>query len=107
MILCSRVDLRQVGKRALESLIRVGAMDSFGQRRALLEVMDRCMAVSTSHFRAISAGQMTFFGTIQGVSDEIYLPVPVILIFENNCNGKKSCWDYIFLITPYPPICPF
>ncbi len=67
-----RVDLRQVGKRALESLIRVGAMDNFGQRRALLDVMDHCMAVSASHFRAISAGQMSIFGTVQGVNDEIY-----------------------------------
>ena len=32
-----RVDLRQVGRRALESLIKVGALDRFGSRPALLE----------------------------------------------------------------------
>ncbi len=85
-----RVDLRQVGKRALESLIRVGAMDSFGQRRALLEVMDHCMAVSASHFRAISAGQMTFFGTIQGVNDEIYLPSSSDIDFREQLQWEKE-----------------
>ena len=31
-----RVDMRKVGKRALESLIQVGALDDFGNRPALL-----------------------------------------------------------------------
>ncbi len=69
-----RVDLRVVGKRALESLIRVGALDSFGNRRALLEALDRIIAVSSSHFRALNSGQMSFFGTVAGVEEEIVLP---------------------------------
>ncbi|HBX69754.1 MAG TPA: hypothetical protein DEH25_10370, partial [Chloroflexi bacterium] len=32
-----RCDLRKVGKRALESLIKVGALDQFGPRSSLLE----------------------------------------------------------------------
>src|SRR5690606_24804136 len=46
--LAKRVDLRQVGKRALECLIKVGALDCFGPRTALLESLDRIMAVSAS-----------------------------------------------------------
>ena len=34
-----RVDLRHVGKRALESLVKVGALDAFGARTAILEVL--------------------------------------------------------------------
>ena len=34
-----RVDLRQVGKRALEALVKVGALDAFGPRRAILDVL--------------------------------------------------------------------
>lgn len=70
-----RVDLRAVGKRALESLIKVGAMDRFGDRAALLAALDRLVSVSTSHFRAAEAGQMSMFGGMTGMQDEsISLP---------------------------------
>jgi DNA polymerase-3 subunit alpha len=69
-----RVDLRTVGKRSLECLIRVGAMDRFGPRRALLEALDQFISVSASHFRAAQTGQLSFFGSIEGVEEEIILP---------------------------------
>jgi len=68
-----RVDLRQVGKRSLECLIRVGALDCFGPRKALLEAMDNMISISSSHFRAVQSGQMSFFGTVAGVEESIYL----------------------------------
>ena len=68
-----RVDLRQVGRRALESLIKVGALDRFGDRKSLLDSIDRVLSVSTSHFRALLAGQMSFFGNIEGVEEDIIL----------------------------------
>ena len=58
-----RVDLRVVGKRALESLIKVGALDSFGPRRALIEALDRLIGLSSSHHRMSQNGQMNLFGT--------------------------------------------
>ena len=69
-----RVDLRAVGKRALECLIKVGAMDAFGNRAALLASLDRIVAISSNHFRAAEAGQMSLFGAATGVVDEIILP---------------------------------
>ncbi|HET9908574.1 MAG TPA: DNA polymerase III subunit alpha, partial [Anaerolineales bacterium] len=69
-----RVDLRAVGKRALECLIKVGAMDSFGNRAALLASLDRIISISSNHFRAAEAGQMSLFGAATGVVDEITLP---------------------------------
>jgi DNA polymerase III subunit alpha len=72
-----RVDLRQVGKRALESLVRVGALDRFGQRTALLEAIDRVVAVSSSHFRAAEMGQMSLFGGHTGIEEQITLPKAV------------------------------
>ncbi len=69
-----RVDLRKVGKRAMESLIRVGALDSLAPRIAMMDSMDRIMALSANHFRAAEAGQMTFFGQKTGVSDTLDLP---------------------------------
>lgn len=57
-----RVDLRQVGKRPLECLIKVGALDSIGQRHSLLRAADQMISVSTSHFRAVEMGQLALFG---------------------------------------------
>jgi DNA polymerase-3 subunit alpha len=72
--LARRVDLRQVGKRALESLVKVGALDNFGPRIALLETLERNISVSASHFRAAESGQISLFGAHTGVVDEISLP---------------------------------
>jgi DNA polymerase-3 subunit alpha len=69
-----RVDLRKVGKRALESLIQVGALDDFGSRPALLEAMDRILAISASNFQAADAGQMSMFGDATGLTETIKLP---------------------------------
>ncbi|MBL8050420.1 MAG: DNA polymerase III subunit alpha, partial [Anaerolineales bacterium] len=69
-----RVDLRSVGKRALECLVKVGAMDSFGNRASLLASLDRIVAISSAHFRAADAGQLSMFGGDSGVVESIHLP---------------------------------
>jgi DNA polymerase-3 subunit alpha len=71
-----RVDLRQVGRRALECLVRVGAMDCFGDRVALCEALDRMLAYSASHFRAVDVGQMSLFCASTGVTDALELATP-------------------------------
>ncbi|MBI4732163.1 MAG: DNA polymerase III subunit alpha [Chloroflexi bacterium] len=70
-----RVDLRAAGKRALECLIKVGALDKFGPRAAMLEGLDQIVSVSASHFRAEQAGQMSLFGAHTGVTESIHLPL--------------------------------
>jgi DNA polymerase-3 subunit alpha len=72
-----RVDLRLVGKRALESLVRVGALDDFAPRTALLEGLDRIISVSAAHFRAKESGQLSLFGAHTGIIETIILP-PVV-----------------------------
>ncbi|RME90697.1 MAG: DNA polymerase III subunit alpha [Anaerolineae bacterium] len=71
-----RVNLHQVGKRPLECLIKVGALDCFGPRLSLLRSLDRIIAISHSYFRAAQAGQMSLFGESTGVNEEITLPPP-------------------------------
>ena len=68
-----RVDLRQVGKRALECLIRVGAMDRFGERPALLQSIDQLVSFSASHFKAVEMGQMALFGPDTGLQEQFVL----------------------------------
>lgn len=69
-----RVDLRHVGRRALECLVKVGALDVFGNRPALLEALDRIIAVSSARFRAKESGQLSLFGAHTGVVEELVLP---------------------------------
>jgi len=66
-----RVDLRHVGKRALESLVKVGALDCLGSRIAILDSLERILALSAAHFRAIDVGQMSLFGASTGISDDL------------------------------------
>ncbi|HYO88543.1 MAG TPA: DNA polymerase III subunit alpha [Candidatus Limnocylindrales bacterium] len=58
-----RLDLRSVGKRALESLIMVGALESFGiDRPTLLNALDRIITHSAALHKATQAGQGSLFG---------------------------------------------
>ena len=72
--LIRRVDLRAMGKRSLECLVKVGALDSFGPRPAILQVIDQMIALSSSHFKAASSGQMSLFGAFAAVIDDLELP---------------------------------
>ena len=58
---CTRVDLKVVNKRSLESLIKVGAMGSFGNRRQLLEVMENVLSGASRAQKERSAGQTSLF----------------------------------------------
>ncbi len=71
--LAQRVDLRLAGKRALEALVKVGALDQFGNRYALLEAIDRLVAASTSHFRAVKSRQISFFAEVGATVTEVNL----------------------------------
>ena len=101
-----RVDLRAVGKRALECLIKVGAMDSFGNRAALLASLERIVAISSNHFRAAEAGQLSLFGAVTGVTETITLPD------VNNVDKREQLnWERELIglyisdhpLTPYQP----
>jgi len=73
-----RVDLRAAGKRGMECLIKVGALDAFGDRAALLASIDRIVAASASHFRSLESGQLSLFGAATGVQAEtIQLPAGI------------------------------
>jgi DNA polymerase III subunit alpha len=67
--LCERVDLRKVGKKALECLIKVGALDAFGERAQLLEGMEQLVGVSRSRHEAEEAGQLSMFDLLGGGLD--------------------------------------
>jgi DNA polymerase-3 subunit alpha len=76
---CRRVDLRSVNRRALEALIKVGALETFGNRAQLLQMIDRMMGLSSSAHHAQDVGQMTLFGGMVDASEtETIGPLPNI-----------------------------
>lgn len=86
-----RVDLRKVGKRPLECLIKVGALDALGDRGAALAVLEQIVNVSTSHFRAKEMGQMDLFGgAMAGEQAMIALPFQTQMSKHDQLEWEKE-----------------
>jgi len=98
-----KVDLRKVGRRALESLIRVGALDGFGDRRAIFTMMDRMISISESHFKAKEEGQLTFFGAVEGLKEEISLPALVSMDPQEKLDWEKELLGLFLTDHPLSP----
>ncbi|HSX19257.1 MAG TPA: DNA polymerase III subunit alpha [Candidatus Saccharimonadales bacterium] len=57
----SRVNLRVVNKKTLESLIKAGAMDKFGKRNAMLKVLEELKNANSSLSKSVAEGQGSLF----------------------------------------------
>lgn len=76
---CERVDLRLVNKRVVESLVKCGAFDSLGARRAqLAAVVDKAMeaAASAQRDRAHGQGSLLDVLSASGTSRREAPPLP-------------------------------
>ncbi|MCY3904127.1 MAG: DNA polymerase III subunit alpha [Caldilineaceae bacterium] len=107
--LCDRVDLRQVNKRSLECLIKVGALDRFGQhpdqmkagiRNRLLDVVDQCIARSAATHSARESGQLSMFdllgaanGSAQPEQFPIRLPDEEATEQEKKSDRERFQWE--------------
>jgi DNA polymerase III subunit alpha len=68
---CRRVDLKKVNKRAMEALIRAGAMDKLGAGRAqLMASIDKAVQQADQQSRNDAAGMMDMFGEMLESSGE-------------------------------------
>lgn len=73
---CTRVDPRAVGKGAIETLIKVGAMDSLtdgtdSKRGILLDSVESAMKFGKSERSAKESGLLSLFGDMEEVSNAI------------------------------------
>jgi DNA polymerase-3 subunit alpha len=59
---CEKVDLRLLNHRVMESLIKAGAMDEFGNRAQLMTVLDKAMERGQKAQRDAEMGQHGLFG---------------------------------------------
>ncbi|MEX2006942.1 MAG: DNA polymerase III subunit alpha [Candidatus Saccharimonadales bacterium] len=60
------VDPRIVNRKALESLIKAGAFDSFAERFSLVNNIDGILALSNQFHKNVASGQTEMFGDMAG-----------------------------------------
>lgn len=71
-----RVDAKALNRRALESMVRAGAFDSFNPNRAqVLNGIDSIIGIANRTAAEEAAGQNDMFGSLASASDEIVLPM--------------------------------
>lgn len=59
---CRAVDPHTVNRKSLESLIKSGALDSFGDRSTLVHNIDNILALSSRYHKDALSGQVDLFG---------------------------------------------
>jgi DNA polymerase III subunit alpha len=65
--LCHRNDARKLNRRALEALIKAGALDSLGaRRRGLMTILEQAMQAAEQQANAAAHGQTDLFGLSDG-----------------------------------------
>ena len=88
---CRRADLRNLNKRAMESMMKAGALDSLGDRGALLASVDRILSLAQTEQRLKQVGQSTMFD-LWGRSVET--PLPGLNLPESPVPaGEKLAWE--------------
>lgn len=92
--LCTRVDNRLVNRKTLESLIKAGALDSFGSRAAQLLVLDQVLEEVHKSSRSKASGQTSLFEADEEfhqanikLPEVEELPLDQLLIFERDFLG--------------------
>ncbi len=67
----SRVDLRKVNRRVIESLIKCGSFDSLGYyRRQLMECLDQAMEEAQRKQKELLSNQASFFDTLDNAGSD-------------------------------------
>lgn len=73
---CSRVDMRLVNKRVVESLILCGAFDSLGNKRSqLIAVLDQASDMAQQMQKDKESGQIGLFGETE-MAEQVQLVLP-------------------------------
>lgn len=99
-----RVGLENMNKKALECLIKAGAMDEFGDRKALLLIMPEVIEKVNRHNKAKNSDQASLF-SFDGVEDETIEPTRIRDDVELAKDSEKMAWEKELLglyITTHP-----
>ncbi len=87
-----RIDQRVVNRRALESLIKVGALDSMGDRAALLASLDEVLT-ATQKAQSMSNQGPTLFETFLGEEQAAMLTSFSLPEVDPATSEEKGIWE--------------
>lgn len=99
---CKRVELGAVNKKTLESLIKAGALDKFGNRAMLLASMSETTEKISKQKKNASDGQGSLFGDEDDIES---LEAAIALDIEDFTNAEKLGFEKEFLgfyLTAHP-----
>ena len=89
--MCRAADMSGLNRKALESLIKVGAFDGFGDRGALVSVADRILRLAQSEARLRTSGQATMFDLF---GDTVPTPLASITLPEGRTSDRqRQQWE--------------
>ncbi len=102
---CNRVDSRKVNKRVNESLIKAGAFDTMGARRAqLMAVLDQAMEQAQASQRDRESGQLSLFSVMSTETKEqaVVITLPNVPEWEDRQKLAYEKETVGFYITGHP-----
>jgi len=102
---CRRIDLHKVNKRVLEGLIKVGAFDSTGARRAqLLSALEGTVGEAATYQEERAQGQTSIFGDLTGpmATELADPPLPDVPEWDQDEKLKYERELTGFYITAHP-----
>ncbi|MBI2063898.1 MAG: DNA polymerase III subunit alpha [Candidatus Yanofskybacteria bacterium] len=86
----TRVQDKDLNKKSLESLIRCGALETFGERAMLLASIDQLLYYSRESRKAQSTGQVSLFA---GPEASVTLPPLRLAMVEPASRAEKLMWE--------------
>ncbi|MEE8442681.1 MAG: OB-fold nucleic acid binding domain-containing protein, partial [Dehalococcoidia bacterium] len=98
--MCRNGDLQSMNRRTVESLIKVGALDAFGDRGALLAGADRVLNMAQQESRRRQSGQTTMFDLF-GESVAAPLGPMELPVAEEVTSREKQLWEKELLGTNF------
>ncbi len=100
---CERVDLGNINRRMIESLIRAGAMDSLeGTRSQKMAALDAAMEAGQRAWRDRECGQEGLFGELMAAEEHRTAPLPNVPDWtdKEKLGGEKEMLG--FWVTGHP-----
>ncbi len=89
--MCREANMGGVNRKTLESLIKVGALDDFGDRAALLDAVDRIIALAQSENRLRNSDQSSMFDLF---GESVSAPLADIALPDVTASdGERDEWE--------------
>ena len=89
--MCRDADLGGLNRKTLECLIKVGALDEFGDRAALLESLDRILTLAQSEARLRNSNQSSMFDLF---GESVPTPLAKIELPDSQATDReKDEWE--------------